>query len=147
MRVKRAAARTLWRGFGKLAAEPFLKAIKDVEPEIFEEILFGLAQIPAPAAIPMALDYAVDTSNPDRLRAMALNVLTANPSQESLPVLIEIVKRKGRVITTAEPIAIRTAAAKAMIATGKEGTDKLREIVNSEPRGSDKDELTKILEP
>jgi hypothetical protein len=146
-RVKRAAARALWRGFGKLAAEPFLKVIKEVEPEIFEEILFGLAQIPAPAAIPIALDYAVDASNPDRLRAMALNVLVTNPSPDSLPVLAEIAKRKGRMITTAEPIAIRSAAAKAMMAAGGEGKGLLGEIVKSEPRGLDRDELAKILEP
>ncbi|MDR1841148.1 MAG: HEAT repeat domain-containing protein, partial [Holophagales bacterium] len=146
LRVKKTAARTLWRGFGKQAVGPFLRIINDAEPEIFEEILFGLAHIPAPEAIPAALGYAVETNNPDRLRAMALNVLVANPSRESLPVLIEFVKRKGRIITTAEPLEIRIAAAKAMAACGQEGRDKLIEIVNSEPSGVDRDELSRILE-
>jgi len=145
-RVKKAAARTLWRGFGKQAVGPFLRIFNEAEPEIFEEILFGLAQIPAPEAIPVALDYAVEANHPDRFRAMALNVLVTNPSRESLPILIEFVKRKGRVITKAEPIEVRLAAAKAMAACGQEGRDKLAEIVDSEPNGADRDELSRILE-
>ncbi|MCL1908950.1 MAG: HEAT repeat domain-containing protein [Holophagaceae bacterium] len=146
-RVKRAAARTLWRGFGKLAAEPFLRAISSAEPEIFEEILFGLGQIPAPDAVPMALDYAVDAENPDRLRVLALNILVSNPSEEAVPILSEIAKRKGLMKTTVEPTIVRVAAAKAMAAAGKQGAEKFMEIFNSEPRGPDRDELSKILGP
>jgi hypothetical protein len=144
-RVKKAAARTLWRGFGKQATEPFLSVFHEVEPEIFEEILFGLAQIPAQEAVPVVLDYAVDTNHPDRLRALALNVLVTNPTHESLPILVEFVKRKGRIITTSESPEIRFAAAKAMVALGQDGKEKLLEIVKSEPAGAERDELRKIL--
>ena len=145
-RVQKAAVRTLWRGYGNRAAEPFLKIVKGAGSEIFEEILFGLAQISAPGAIPIALNYASGADNPDRLRALALNVLAANPSPESLPALAEFVKRKGLVISTAEPIAIRVAAAKALIAIGGVGRDKLMEIIAAEPNGAEKDELAKLLD-
>jgi HEAT repeat protein len=145
-RVQRAAVRTLWRGYGNRAAEPFLKIARGSEPEMLEEILFGLAQISTPGAIHMALDYASDVGNPDRLRTLALNVLVANPSSESMPALVEFVRRKGLVISTAEPIAIRIAAAKAMLAVGGEGRKKLMEIVGAEPNGAEKDELAKLLD-
>ncbi|MCL1894797.1 MAG: hypothetical protein FWG02_11320 [Holophagaceae bacterium] len=146
-RVKRAAARTLWRGFGKLAATPFMQAINNVEPEIFEEILFGLGQITAPEAIPMALDYAVDSENPDRLRVLALNVLITNPSSDALPLLSEMLKRKGLAKITVESAAIRASAAKAMVASGVDGRNRVQEIINSEPSGSEREELMKALEP
>jgi hypothetical protein len=145
-RVRRVAARTLWRGFPNQAAKPFMDVFQDADPETFEEILFGLAQIEAPDARPVVLEYAVDINMPDRLRAMALNVLIHNPAPESLAILIEFVKRKGRIITTAEPSEIRIAAAKAMVAIGRAGRDRLQEIVKSEPSGSDREEFTKILE-
>jgi len=145
-RVQKAAVRTLWRGYGSRAAEPLLKIVKGVQPEIVEEILFGLAQISAPIAIPVVLNYAGNAGNPDRLRVLALNVLAANPSTETLPALADFVRRKGLVISTAEPIAIRIAAAKAMIAAGSEGRDKLTEIINAEPNGAEKDELAKLLD-
>jgi HEAT repeat protein len=145
-RVKSAAIRALWRGFADLAEEPFLKAIGDAEPDIFEEILFGLAQIPAPNAVPIALGYAIDTNNPDRIRAMALDVLAKNPSHESLSVLTELARRKG-LAGAAQPLSVRLAAAKAMAAAGREGIKNLSDIVNSEPWGAEKDQLARILEP
>jgi hypothetical protein len=145
-RVRRVAARTLWRGFSSQAAKPFLDVFQDADPETFEEILFGLAQIQAPDAKSVVLGYAMNPTMPERLRAMALNVLVNNPAPESLSVLTEFVKRKGRIITTAEPPEIRIAAAKALMAIGKEGRSRLQEIVKSEPSGSDREELTKILD-
>lgn len=146
LRVKRTAARTLWRGFGKQAAGPLLNIFEEAEPEVFEEILFGLAQIEAPSAIAVVTEYAVETKNPDNLRVMALNALASNPSRDSLPALIELVKRKGRIITTSGPLEIRVAAAKAMVAIGQEGRYRLHEILRSEPNGAERDELNLIME-
>jgi len=137
-RVKRAAARTLWRAFGDRAAAPLLEAIKGADQDLAEEMLFGLARIHAPESAPKVIEYAADANRPAWLRVMAINVLAANPSPESLPTLAGFAK-------ATEPMEVRLATAKALLAAGPEGKDRLRKLVESEPVGPVKDELGKVL--
>ena len=137
-RVKRAAARALWRAFGDRAAAPLLEVIKGADQDVAEEILFGLARIHAPGSAPKVMAYAADTNSPAWLRVMAINVLAASPSPESLPTLAELAKAK-------EPMEVRLATAKALLAAGKEGKDRLRKLLESEPIGLGRDELGKVL--
>jgi hypothetical protein len=61
--------------------------------------------------------------------------------------LLEVIRRKGRIFTTAEPTAVRVAAAKALIALNAAGArEALDKIVAVEPRNGDRDALRSVLE-
>lgn len=146
-RVKHAAVRALWKLGGPASAQPLLAFFPKADPDTQVEVLFGLGQIQATAAVEPLLAFAQRNEVPEKLRVRALDTLAQIASPRALTGLIEILKRKGRIFTSAAPTEIRVAAARALAALGiPQAENALRQIVADEPRTKDRDALQQVLD-
>lgn len=146
-RVRRAAVRALWK-LGGPVSEPHLVArMKDTDAETLQEILFALGQLRSEASVATIAELAQDKRVPERLRIQTLTTLEHIASPRSLPVLVELLRRRG-IFGTAEASPIRLAAAQALAAIQTpESREALRRIVDAEPRGEDRLALQRLLDP
>jgi hypothetical protein len=146
-RVRRTAVRALWK-LGGPAAEPHLMArLKDTDPETLQEVLFVLGQMRSEAALAPLSEMAQDRRTPERTRLQMLDALAHIGSPKSIPVLVELLRRKG-FFGSAEPLSVRLAAARALGALpDPEARAQLRKILDSEPKGEDRDALHRTVTP
>jgi hypothetical protein len=145
-RVKRAAVRALWKLGGPLALGPLLAAFPSVDPETQSEIMFALVQLRSYQAVAPLAAYAMDRRNPELLRARAAETIGQIGDPRSIQPLVEIARRKGRLFTTAEPIQVRLAACKALLALNTTlAMEALCEVVAAEPWHRDRTALQQIV--
>lgn len=144
-RVRRAAVRALWK-LGGPASEPHLVArMKDTDPETLHEILFALAQLRSEGSVQPVAEAARDKRLPERLRVQAIETLAQIASPRALPELSELLRRGF--FSAAEPQPIRMAAARAMASLGTfEAREALNRVIESEPRGADRDHFRDLLD-
>jgi HEAT repeat protein len=84
---------------------------------------------------------------PEKLRARAAETLGLIGDPSALPFLEELLRRKGRIFTTAEPTEVRLAAGRALVSLGSEpASSTLRYLVSREPRNNDRPLLQALLE-
>ncbi|BDU72632.1 HEAT repeat domain-containing protein [Mesoterricola silvestris] len=147
VRVRCAAVRTAWKVGGPVAMPALLAAFGKADPDTMLEILFAFGQIRSAAAVPTLGAFATDHRMPEKLRARAAEVLGTIGDPSALPFLEELVRRKGRIFTTAEPTEIRVAACRSLAALGTPvALGSLRALVAKEPRNSDRPLLQQVLE-
>lgn len=145
-RVQRAAVRALWKLGGPASVAPLLAAIPQADPETQAEIMFALVQVRAVQAIAPLAAFAVDRRNPEAIRVKAAETLGQIGDPRAIPVLVDIVRRKGRMITTAEPVQVRVAACKALLALDTPAAwEALCELVASEPWHRDRSALQQVV--
>ncbi len=146
-RVRQAAVRALWKLGGPTSDGPLLELLPVTDPDTQLEILFGLGQIQSPRAAAALQPFASDARVSERLRIKAIEVLGLLGRPESLGTLTELLRRKGRIFTSAEPLPVRLAAAKALLALNSTpARTALQEIVASEPRGADREALQSLIQ-
>lgn len=146
-RVKLAAARALYKVGGAAAVPVLVGAFPTVNPETQEEILFGLGQLRAAQALQALSAYALDKRNPDRLRARTAETIGQIGDTRAIPVLTELVRRRGRIFTSAEPLEVRLAACRALMALDNVGaTEALAHLVAAEPWHKDRTALQQVLD-
>ncbi|WP_306672247.1 HEAT repeat domain-containing protein [Geothrix fuzhouensis] len=146
-RVRRTAVRALWK-LGGPASEPQLLArLKETDPETLHEILFALGQLRAESsAVPIA-ELAQDRRTGERLRIQAINTLGLIASPRSLPMLAELLRRRG-LFAASEPQVIRLSAARALLALGlPEARQALQRVLDAEPKGETRVALIQLLAP
>lgn len=143
-RVRRAAARSLWKLGGSQAEGLLLGALGDADPETRLEIVFGLGQMRSAVALPYLMDLLEHRRSPETLRLKVLDVLPLLPSAPALPVLLRLAKRRG-LFGGSEPQAIRLAAARTLLALGPEGRKAVGELAEGEPRGEVRDAFKALL--
>lgn len=138
-RVRRTAVRALWK-LGGPSAEPHLLArLKDTDSETLQEILFALGQLRSESSVAPVAEFAQDKRVQERLRVQAIDTLGHIASPRSLPVLAELLRRKGLFGAT-EPQAVRLSAARALAAQGlPEAREALQRVIDAEPRGEDRE--------
>jgi HEAT repeat protein len=145
-RVKRAAVRAIWKLGGPLAVTPLLAALPQVDPETQSEIMFALVQVRAVQAVAPLAAYALDKRNPELMRARAAETIGQIGDPRSIPSLVEIAGRKGRLFTTAEPLPVRLAACKSLLAMDSSAAwEALCEVVAAEPWHRDRKALQQIV--
>jgi hypothetical protein len=146
-RVKRAAIRAVWKLGGPSCVPYLLPVFPGSDPETQIEILFGLASVQAEGAVPLLADFIRVPGAPAKVRLKAIETLGLIGHPAAIPALLELVRRKGRIFTTAEPTDLRVGAARALAAIGTpEAMDALRRLVDDEPRSGDKAALQLALE-
>jgi len=145
-RVKRAAVRALWKLGGPASVPHLVAALPLVDPETQSEIMFALVQVRAVQAVSALAAYAVDRRNPEALRAKAAETIGQIGDPRSTQVLVDIVRRKGRLFTTAEPVQVRLAACKALLALDcPPAWEALCELVAAEPWHRDRTVLQQVV--
>ncbi|HEX9011201.1 MAG TPA: HEAT repeat domain-containing protein [Holophagaceae bacterium] len=146
-RVRRTAVRALWK-LGGPASEPHLVArLKDTDPETLQEVLFVLGQMRSEAALAPLSEMAQDRRAAERTRLQALDALAHIGSPKSIPILAELLRRKG-FFGSAEPLSVRLAAARALSTLGDpEARAQLQRILDSEPKGEDREALHRAVTP
>lgn len=146
-RVRRSAVRALWKLGGPAGGKHLLACLPGTDPETQMEILFGLGQVQTPEAVPVILDLAKSAAASERLRIKAIETLGQISSPAAIPGLLELLRRKGRIFTSAEATEIRIAAARALLAIGTAPAESgLKQVVADEPRNQDRDALQRILD-
>lgn len=146
-RVRRSAVRAMWKLGGPAASRPLLACLPGNDPDTQMEILFGLGQVQATAAVPTVVELARNSGAPERIRVKALETLGQIASPSAVPGLLEVLRRKGRIFTSAEPTEVRVAAARALMAIGTpQATLALQQVVADEPRNQDRDALQRVLD-
>jgi HEAT repeat protein len=146
-RVRRAAVRTVWKLGGPGADAALIAAFPKSDPETQAEIMFAFAQIRAKAAIPLLGRYAVEPRTPEKLRSRAAETLGQIGDPAAIPWLEELIRRKGRIFTTAEPTEIRVAAGKGLMALGTpQAVAAFQALVAREPRNADRPLLQQVME-
>lgn len=146
-RVRRAAVRALWKLGGPACAPHLLPLFPNTDPDTQVEILFGLGQVQAGMAVFVLADFARNAGANERLRIKTLETLGQIGNPAAIQPLAELIRRKGRIFTTAEPTEVRLAAAKALVAIGTpEAVETLRKLLEEEPRSKDRDALQQILD-
>lgn len=145
-RVRRAAVRALWKLGGPAAIPTLAGLLPRTDPETQMEILFGFGQVHHPAALPALAELAQNSGVPLRLRTKAVETLGLLGDASALPVLGEVLKRKGRIFTSSEPPELRLAAARALKALEvPEAVRLLQAIAEEEPRGEERDAFRALL--
>jgi HEAT repeat protein len=125
---------------------PLLAALPVVEPETQSEIMFALVQVRAVPAIGALGAFAMDKRYAEAMRARAAETIGQIGDPRSVQVLVEIVRRKGRLFTSAEPIQVRLAACKALLALGTPTAwEALCELVAAEPWHRDRTVLQQVV--
>ncbi len=142
VRVVHAAIRALWKTGGARAERYLLELLPRAEAATQTEILQGLGRIGTPAAIPVLGALAAGAS--EDLRVKALGTLAELKRSEALPILEAQLKRKGRIFKTSEPMPVRLAAARALLALGtQEARRVLDQALKEEPAGPNRESLQK----
>ncbi len=145
-RVKRAAVRALWKLGGPACAPHLLPIFPTGDPETQIEILFGLGQVQSVMAVPVLAEALPNPHLPERVRLKLAETLGQIGNPGAIPALVELVRRKGRIFTSAEPTELRLAAARALVAIGTSSAmDSMKKLVEDEPRSKDKDALQGVL--
>ena len=139
-RVVHSAIRALWKTGGSRAESYLLDLLPHSEVEAQSEILQGLGQIGTAAAIlPIGL-LAATASEGQRIKA--IDTLATLKRPEAIPLLEMQLKRKGRIFKTSEPMPVRLAAARALLAIGTQETRRiLDQVIMDEPKGPDLESL------
>jgi hypothetical protein len=146
-RVKRAAVRAVWKLGGPEAAPALISAFHISDPETLLEIMFAFGQIRATAAVPLLGQFLNEKRMPERLRVRAAETLGLIGDPSAIEPLVEVVRRKGRFITSAEPTGLRVAGCRALASLGSpRALEALRQLVGSEPRNSDRPLLQEVLD-
>ena len=145
-RVRRTAVRALWKLAGPGAEHALLARMKDTDGETMQEILFVLGQLRSESCMGPVTDLAKDKRVVERLRLLALETLGQIGSPKAIPVFLECLRRKG-FFTGGESPDIRLASAKGLAALRtQEALDALKRVVESEPRGAERDALRQLLD-
>jgi len=88
----------------------------------------------------------VEGKNGEKLRVRAAETIGQIGDPRSTQVLVEIVRRKGRLFTTAEPVQVRLAACKALLALDSPPAwEALCELVAAEPWHRDRTVLQQVV--
>ncbi len=146
-RVRRSAVLAMWKLGGPAAGASLLACLPATDPETQLEILFGLGQIQVPEAVTSVLELARNSGVSERLRIKAVETLGQIASPAAVPGLLLLLRRKGRIFTSAEPTDLRLAAARALLAIGTPQAELgLQRIVADESRNQDRDALQRILD-
>ena len=141
-RVSRSAVRCVWRLGGNAAEGHLLTVLKDAEYGTQLEILFALGQIKGRATPPALLALASERGAPERSRVKILEALAGLATPDQAAQLAELARRKGLFGTNAEPLPIRAAAIKALASIASpESAQAVKKVLESEPRGADRDAL------
>jgi HEAT repeat protein len=147
VRVRCAAVRTVWKVGGPASLPALIAAFGHADPDTLLEIMFAFGQIRSSSAVPTLGNFACDRRMPEKLRARAAETLGTLGDPSAIPFLEELVRRKGRIFTTAEPTGIRVAACKALATLGTPvAMGALKALVAKEPRNSDRPLLLQVLE-
>ena len=147
VRVRRTAVRTVWKLGGAGAAQPLMKAFAGADQETMLEIMFGFSQIRSDEPLPLLGQFATDRRMPEKLRCRAAETLGLIGDSDAIPYLEDLIKRKGRIFTSAEPTEIRVSAARGLVSLGSlEAITALRKLVAREPRNQDRPLLQHVLE-
>jgi HEAT repeat protein len=142
-RVVHAAIRALWKTGGAQAERYLLERLPHVAGETRTLVLDGLGRIGTAASLPVLATLAA--SGEDGPRVAACHTLGLLKQADALPTLIALLKRRGRIFKTAEPMAVRLAAAQALASIGSlEARRLLDEAISEEPKGRDREALQKI---
>ena len=146
-RVRRAAVRALWKLGGPACAPHLLPLFPSTDPETQVEILFGLGQVQAGMAVFVLADFARTTNANERLRIKTIETLGQIGNPAAIQPLAELIRRKGRIFSSAEPTDVRLAAARALMAIGTpEAVETLGKLVEDEPGNKDRDGLLLALQ-
>jgi len=146
-RVRRAAVRSLWKLGGPASVGHLLPLFPTTDPETQVEILFGLGQVQSGLAVFVLGDFARNVQVHEKLRIKTAETLGQIGHASAIPVLGDLIRRKGRIFSTAEPTELRLAAARALTAIGTPPAfETLRKLVEEEPRSRDRDALQQILD-
>jgi HEAT repeat protein len=146
-RVQRAAARTMYKIGGANAVPALLAAFPNADPQTQEEIMFGLGQLRATHAIHSLALFAQERRNPEKLRARAAETIGQIGDTRAVPVLTELARRRGRIFTSAEPLEVRLAACRALLALENvAATEALAGLVAAEPWSKDRTALQQVLD-
>ena len=145
-RVRRAAVRTLWKVGGPAAVKPLLAAFPGMDPETQMEIIFAMGQVRAVQAVPALAGFAQDHRNDERMRVRAAETIGQIGDPGSIPLLVELARRRGRIFTTAESLPVRQAACRALITLDTaEATQALYDLVAAEPWHKDRAALQQVV--
>lgn len=146
-RVRRAAVRALWKLGGPIVEPHLVARMKDTDAETLQEILFALGQLRAETSVATIAELAQDKRVPERLRLQTITTLEQIASPRALPMLLELLRRRG-IFGSAEPSPIRQAAARALAAIQTpEAQVALRRVLEAEPRGEDRQAFQSLLDP
>ncbi|HLO68890.1 MAG TPA: HEAT repeat domain-containing protein, partial [Holophaga sp.] len=146
-RVRRAAVRTVWKLGGPQAVPALMTAFHQADAETLLEIMFAFGQIRATAAVSLLGVFAQDARMPEKLRARAAETLGLIGGAPAMAILEELLKRKGRIFTTAEPTEVRAGAAKGLASLGTpQAMASLLALVEREPRNADRPIFQEILD-
>jgi hypothetical protein len=141
-RVVHSAIRALWKTGGSRAERYLLDLLPRSNPEVQTEILQGLGQVGTAAAVP-ALGLLASEGKLE-LRERAIATLSQLKRPEAIPCLEALLKRKGRIFKTAEPMPVRLAATRALLSIGtQEARRILDRVLHDEPKGPDQEALQK----
>jgi hypothetical protein len=141
-RVVHSAIRALWKTGGARAESYLLELLPQSKAEIQAEILQGLGQIGTAAVVPAIGSLAAQAK--EDLRIKALDTLAQLKHPEAIPCIEAQLKRKGRIFKTSEPMPVRLAAARALVAIGtQEARRVLDQVLKDEPKGPDQEALRK----
>ena len=146
VRVKRAAVRALWKLGGPACAPFLLPDLPMADPGTQMEILFGLGQVQAEAAVPTLVDLMRRSDAGEGVRARAAEALGQIGNPAAVIPLGDLVRRKGRIFGSTEPLELRVAAARALVAIGTPpALEILHRAVSGEPEGVERDILGQVL--
>ena len=91
-------------------------------------------------------EFSKNPQTPERLRLKAIETLGYIGNPAAIPFLVDIARRRGRIFTSAEPIALRLASANALSALGSpQAMEALKQLAQDEPKGRDKEALLAVL--
>jgi hypothetical protein len=146
-RVKRAAVRTMWRVGGPASVPGLLGALPAVDPETQEEVMFGLAQLRATQAIATLAAFAADRKHIERQRVRAAETLGQIGDPRAVKSLKNLARRRGRIFTSTEPLPVRLAACRSLLALNTPAAiEALSEVVAGEPWHKDRTVLQQVLD-
>ena len=138
-RVRHAAVRATHRLGGAAAESPLLEVLPTTDPETQEEILLVLGKIRSVRATQVLTPMAASHENPERLRIKAIETLGLCGQASTIPTLVELIRRKGRIFTSAEPLPVRVAAVQALKALGlPEAEQAMVQVVREEGRSEER---------
>lgn len=122
-RVRRAAVRALWKLTGPAAEPHLVERLGDDDPETQIEALFGLGELGAAGAVAAVAElvrpgnWLKPTAEQAKVRERAVEVLGKIGAPEAVPVLADLLGRKG-FLGGQEPLDLRVAAARALRVIG-----------------------------
>jgi len=147
-RVRRAAVRALWKLGGPASAPHLLSIFQSTDPDTQLEILFGLSQVQSAEAAPVLGEFTRNAQAPLKIRMKTAETLGHIGNPAAIPFLVDVIRRRGRIFTSAEPLELRLAAAQALVAIATPpALEALRKLVADEPRGQEREALARLVPP